>query len=96
VKRRREVESRRAALVALCGMQRRQAAIASDGIQRALWPAAAVAALDRRSAAHPALSAGVIVAAVVVLRQHRILRFVVWGASAAVMVRRVSNLWRAV
>jgi hypothetical protein len=69
--------------------------MASEGIQRALWPVDAVAALARRSAAHPALAVGVILAAVFVLRPSRILRFVAWGASAAVTVSRVSNLWRA-
>jgi hypothetical protein len=60
-----------------------------------MWPVDAAAALARRTAAHPGLALGALVAVVIVFRPRRILQFVAWGVSAAVTVRRLSSLWRA-
>lgn len=92
--RKRELEARRVALVARSALQRGDASAALGGVEHALWPLDAVAGLVRRSAGHPVLATGVIVAVLLAVRPLRALRMLVWGLSAATAVRRIASLRR--
>jgi NaMN:DMB phosphoribosyltransferase len=84
---------RRAALIALCGSQRRDLALTVDDVGRSLWVVDAAVAASRRAAARPALLAGFVVVAAVVLRPSRIVRLLTWGLPAVLSVRRAAALW---
>jgi len=84
---------RRAALIALCGSQRRDLALTADDVGRSLWVVDAAVAASRRAAARPALLAGFVVVAAVVLRPSRIVRLLTWGLPAVLSVRRAAALW---
>jgi hypothetical protein len=84
---------RRAELIALCAVQRRDLAFTVDEVGRSLWIVDAAVAASRRFAARPALLAAFVAVAVVVLRPGRIARLLTWGLPAALSVRRVANLW---
>jgi len=87
------VALRRAALIALCGSQRRDLALTADDVGRSLWVVDAAVAASRRAAARPALLAGFVVVAAVVLRPSRIVRLLTWGLPAVLSVRRAAALW---
>ena len=84
---------RRAALIALCGSQRRDLALTADDVGRSLWVVDAAVVASRRAAAHPALLVGFVVVVAVVLRPSRIVRLLTWGLPAVLSVRRVADLW---
>jgi len=84
---------RRAALIALCGSQRRDLALTAEDVGRSLWVVDAAVAASRRAAARPALLAGFVVVAAVVLRPSRIVRLLTWGLPAVLSVRRAAALW---
>jgi hypothetical protein len=84
---------RRAALIALCGSQRRDLTLTADDVGRSLWVVDAAVAASRRAAARPALLAGFVVVAAVVLRPSRIVRLLTWGVPAVLSVRRAAALW---
>lgn len=84
---------RRAELIALCGSQRRDLALTADDVGRSLWVIDAAVVASRRAAANPALLAGFVVVAAVVLRSSRIARLLTWGLPAILSVRRVATVW---
>jgi len=84
---------RRAELILLCGSQRRGLALTADDVGRSLWVVDAAVAASRRAAARPALLAGFVVVAAVVLRPSRIVRLLTWGLPAVLSVRRAAALW---
>jgi hypothetical protein len=84
---------RRAELIALCAVQRGDLAFAAADAGRSLWIVDATVAASRRVAAHPALLAGVVVLAVVVLRPARLIRLLTWGLPAVLSARRAATLW---
>lgn len=84
---------RRAELIALCAVQRRDLAFTADDVGRSLWVVDAAVVASRRVAAHPALLAAFVLVAVVVLRPGRLVRLLTWGLPAVLSVRRAATLW---
>ena len=90
---RQALDVRREELIALCAMQRRDVAFAAGDIGRSVWFVNAALVASRRAAAHPALLAGFVVAAAVVLRPGRILRLLIWGLPAMFSARHAATRW---
>ncbi len=84
---------RQAELIALCESQRRDLAVTADDARRSFWLVDAVVLASRRAAAHPALLAGFLVVATIVLRPSRIVRLLNWGLPAVISARRMAAKW---
>ncbi|MEY2919943.1 MAG: YqjK-like protein [Pseudomonadota bacterium] len=91
--RRQELAAKRALLVARSEMQRREIALSGSDVAYSLRRVDAAVGVARRIASHPLLVAGVVVAAVVIVRPRRLLQGLTWGLSAAVAARRASALF---
>lgn len=81
-------------LVARCEAQRRDLDVASANVAGSLWAADAAVLLTRRAASHPLILTGAVVAVIVVFRPRRILRFLAWGFSGFLAMRRASGMVR--
>ncbi len=79
-------------LVARCERQRRELAGSADDVAHSLRAVDVAVRVARRASAHPLLLAGVVVAAIVIIRPRRLLQGLTWGLSAAVAARRASTL----
>jgi len=90
---RHALDVRRAELIALCAVQRRDVAFAAEDVGRSLWFVQAALVASRRAAAHPVLLAGFVVAATVALRPGRILRLLTWGLPAMFSARHAATRW---
>jgi hypothetical protein len=91
--RRESLALRQTELVALCAAQRSELVLTADDVARSLWFVDAAVVASRRIAARPALLAGLLVVAAVVLRPGRIVRLLTWGLPAILSVRRLPTLW---
>lgn len=84
---------RRAELIALCAVQRGDLAFATDDIRHSLRIVDAAVAASRRAVAHPALLAGIVVVAVIVLKPGRVLPLLSVGLPAVLTARRAAAAW---
>jgi hypothetical protein len=83
---------RQAELVARCAEQRLELVAVTSELGRSLWFVDYAVVASRRAAAHPALLAGVLVAAVVI-GPSRIARWIAWGFPVLVAFQRGAALW---
>jgi hypothetical protein len=83
-------------LLARCEAQRRELGVVAADVAGSLWVADAAVLLTRRAASHPLVVTGAVVAAVVVFRPRSILRFLAWGVSGVLTMRRVSRAVREI
>jgi len=90
--RRQELAAKRVMLVARAERQRREFAGSADDVAHSLRAVDVAVRVARRASAHPLLLAGVVIAAVVVIRPRRLLQGLTLGLSAAAAARRASTL----
>ena len=92
--RRRELAAKRAMLVARCELQRHELTLSANGVAHSLRGVDTAIGVARRAASHPLMLAGVVVAAIVIIRPRRLLPALSLGLSAAVAARRASTRLR--